>query len=312
MISYPPSPLSVSSCHDRHDRIDLYLIKRGLLFSRSRIQKLIEEEQIQVNGRPIKPSYRVRKGDQIDFCVPRPTPLELAPENIPLEVLFEDAHLLVVNKTAGMVVHPAPGHRSGTLVHALLYHCKDMSGIGGRERPGIVHRLDKETSGVMVVAKTDLAHQALSKQFKQHSIERTYLAVVCGVLPKKSGKVVLPIGRDRVDRKKISARTAKPREATTHFVVKERFTIATLLSVYPQTGRTHQIRVHMAHLGHPVVGDKCYGGKAARSFEMEIGRQMLHAEKLGFIHPTRGDRMTFSSPPPEDMRGLLDRLRLRG
>ncbi len=307
-MSYPPSPLSVSSCHDR---IDLYLIKRGLPLSRSRIQKLIEEEQIQVNGRPIKPSYRVRKGDQIDFSIPGPKPLELVPEDIPLEVLFEDEQLLVINKAAGMVVHPAPGHRSGTLVHALLYHCKNMSGIGGRERPGIVHRLDKETSGVMVVAKTDLAHQLLSKQFKQHSIERTYLAVVCGVFPKKLGQVVLPIGRDRVDRKKISARTTKPREATTHFVVKEKFRMATLLLVYPQTGRTHQIRVHMAHLGHPIVGDKSYGGKAARSFEMEIGRQMLHAETLGFTHPTRGDRMVFSSLPPADMLDLLDRLRLR-
>jgi 23S rRNA pseudouridine1911/1915/1917 synthase len=214
-----------------------------------------------------------------------------------------------LNKPAGMVAHPAPGHDQGTLVHALLHHCKGLPGIGGRERPGIVHRLDKDTSGVLVVAKTDTAHQRLSKQFKQHTIDRRYLALVRGNVAQKSGKVILPIGRDRVDRKKISARTSHPREAETHYLIRERFGVATLLEVFPQTGRTHQIRVHMAHLKHPIVGDKTYGGKGERAFEPQADRQMLHAERLGFIHPEKGERMTFSAPPPPDMAGILEKLR---
>ncbi|MBI3802738.1 MAG: RluA family pseudouridine synthase [Nitrospirae bacterium] len=303
-----PSSLVVTP-HTPPERIDLYLIRRGVSLSRSRIQNLIEEGQILINGHPTKASYRVREGDRIDVKIPPPAPLELIPEEVPLDVLYEDESLLVLNKAAGMVVHPAPGHDKGTLVHALLHHCRDLTGIGGRERPGIVHRLDKDTSGVMVIAKTDAAHQRLSKQFKQHTIDRRYLAVVCGKVAKGSGKIDLAIGRDRVDRKKISSRTAHPREAQTHWAVRERFRVATLLEVYPQTGRTHQIRVHMAHLGHPIVGDKVYGGRAARMFEINVARQMLHAERLGFIHPTRNEQMTFSSPVPPDMEGLLSALR---
>ncbi|MFY9268532.1 MAG: RluA family pseudouridine synthase [Candidatus Manganitrophaceae bacterium] len=308
-MSFPPaSPLEVP-LHIPPERIDLYMMKRGTPLSRSRIQKLIEEGQILVNGRPTKPSYRVRPGDRIALTIPPPAPLEIVPEALPLDVLYEDEVLLVLNKAAGMVVHPAPGHDRGTMVHALLHHCKDLTGIGGRERPGIVHRLDKETSGVMVIAKTDAAHQRLSKQFKQHTIDRRYLTIVCGKVSKHSGKIILPIGRDRIDRKKISARTAHPREAETRYVVLERFRVATFLEIFPQTGRTHQIRVHLAHLGHPVVGDKAYGGRTARLFEINVDRQMLHAERLGFIHPTRGERMTFSAPIPADMQALLDALR---
>lgn len=308
-MSFSPPPSWVVSSHTPSERIDLYLIKRGISLSRSRIQKLIDERQILVNGRPTKASYRVREGDQIDIQIPPPAPLELIPEEVPLDVLYEDDVLLVLNKPAGMVVHPAPGHDRGTLVHALLHHCRGLPGIGGRERPGIVHRLDKETSGVMVVAKTDQAHQRLSKQFKLHTIDRRYMAIVTGKVAKNSGKIDLSIGRDRIDRKKISARTAHPRESETHYVVRERFRIATLLEVYPQTGRTHQIRVHMAHLGHPVVGDKIYGGRAARMFEISAERQMLHAERLGFNHPVTDERMIFSASMPVDMEVLLSALR---
>lgn len=305
--AYLPTPFYVSD--HPPERLDLYLIKRGVPLSRSRIQKLIEEERIRVNGRPTKASYKIRRGDEIEIRIPPTTPLDLIPEAIPLDLLYEDETLLVINKPAGMVVHPAPGHDQGTLVHALLHHCRDLPGIGGRERPGIVHRLDKETSGVLVVAKTDEAHQRLSQQFKRHTIDRRYLALVCGKVTQKTGKIILPIGRDRIDRKKISARTGHPRESETHFTVRERLGIATLLEVYPQTGRTHQIRVHMAHLGYPVVGDKTYGGRAVRSFELQADRQMLHAERLGFIHPTHGERMTFSAPPPADMLAILASLR---
>lgn len=307
MAFYPSSPLWVPA-QISPDRLDLYLMKRGFPLSRSRIQKLIAEGQVRVNGQPTKASYKVREGDQIEVRIPPPAPLELIPEAIPLNVVYEDETLLVIDKPAGLVVHPAPGHDQGTLVHALLHHCRDLPGIGGRERPGIVHRLDKETSGIMVVAKTDQAHQRLSRQFKQHTIDRRYLALVCGSVNKKTGKIILPIGRDRLDRKKFSARTTQPREAETHFVVRENFKIATLLEVYPKTGRTHQIRVHMAHLGHPIVGDKSYGGRPGRSFEMAAGRHMLHAERLGFIHPTRNEQLVFSAPPPPDMQALLSAL----
>ncbi len=307
MPFFPPSPLWVSP-HNLPDRLDLYLMKRGVPFSRSRIQKLISEGQIRVNGLPSKASYRVREGDQIELRIPPPAPLELIPEAIPLDIVYEDGSLLIINKAAGMVVHPAPGHDQGTLVHALLYHCKDLTGIGGRERPGIVHRLDKETSGIMVVAKTDEAHQRISRQFKLHTIDRRYLALVYGRMEKKTGKVVLPIGRDRIDRKKISARTSHPREAETRFTVRENFKSAAFLEVYPQTGRTHQIRVHMSHLGHPVIGDKVYGGRPARVFELQVGRQMLHAERLGFIHPMSGEQMIFSAPIPSDMQQVLEAL----
>ncbi|MFQ5949487.1 MAG: RluA family pseudouridine synthase [Nitrospiria bacterium] len=298
------------SSHGNADRIDLYLIKRGVPLSRARIQRLIAEGLIRLNGLPTKASCRVKAGDQIAFSIPPPEPLALIPEAIPLDLIHEDENLLVINKPAGMVVHPAPGHDRGTLVHALLHHCRDLAGIGGRERPGIVHRLDKETSGVMVVAKTDAAHQRLSKQFKRHTINRRYLAIVCGNIRKKEGKIVLPIGRDRINRKKVSARTARPREAETKFIVRERLKGATLLEVYPKTGRTHQIRVHMALSGHPILGDKSYGGRPARKCDVRPERQMLHAEQLGFVHPISQEPVTFSAPLPSDMQSVLETLRV--
>ncbi len=297
----------VSSDKDA-DRIDRYLIKQGVSLTRSRIQRLISEQQICLNGAPVRASYKVRKGDRIDIYVPPPMSLDLIPEAIPLDILFEDKTLLVLNKAAGMVVHPSPGHYEGTMVHALLHHCQDLAGIGGRERPGIIHRLDKDTSGVMVVAKTDEAHRDLSRQFKDHSIERTYLAIVCGRV-KKGGKISLAIGRDRINRKKISSRTAHPREAETHYSVKERFKTATLLEVSPQTGRTHQIRVHMASLDYPIIGDKDYGGKSKKLLDIHADRQMLHAAKLGFIHPGLKKQLSFATPVPSDMEAVLEQLR---
>ncbi len=309
MPKFPTSPILVPD-EKNPERLDLYLIKKGLSLARAQIQRLITEEQILLNGKPTRASYKVKKGDRIDITIPPPTPLELIPENLPLDIRFEDHALLVLNKAAGMVVHPAPGHYEGTMVHALLHHCKDLTGIGGRERPGIVHRLDKETSGVMVIAKTDAAHRFLSKQFKDHSIDRMYWALVCGKV-KKPGKIDLAIGRDRIHRKKISARTASPREAETRYLIKERFKTATWLEVSPQTGRTHQIRVHMAHIGHPIIGDKEYGGKTAKSLGLEADRQMLHAAMLGFVHPTTKERLSFSTPPPPDMTVILNHLRTK-
>ncbi len=303
-VSDPPALINVSG---QPSRIDLYLTKRFPL-SRSRIQTLINEEHIRVNGLTIKPSFKVKQGDQINLTVPPREPLNFDPEPVPLDILYEDDALLIINKPPGLVVHPAPGHRSGTLANGLLYHCRNITQQGGRERPGLVHRLDKDTSGIMVIAKTDAAHTALSRQFKEHSIERMYIALVAGVIKNKDGKVNLAIGRDISDRKKISSRTHSPREAETHFTVIRRFDIATLIHVFPQTGRTHQIRVHMAHLAHPVVGDPCYGGRTARISALGAPRQMLHAASLGFIHPLTHKKVSFSAPPPADMQDIIDLL----
>lgn len=300
-------------------RLDLYLSTHTADLSRAAIQRLIEKGAVTVNGKRPKPSQKVRPGDEIAWDVPKPAPLEIGGEPIPLEVLHEDDTLLVLNKPAGIVVHPAPGHWSGTLVNALLYHMEQgvaagrggLASIGGRERPGLVHRLDKGTSGVMVIAKTDAAHQGLSRQFKAHTIHRVYMALVCGSVKGKTGRVELAIGRDTKDRKKISARTTSPREAVTEFLVAERFgKIATLIEVHPQTGRTHQIRVHLASLGHPLLGDETYGGrKVCVLDELRIARPMLHARTLGFTHPTTGKFREYAVPPPADMEEVLRALR---
>jgi 23S rRNA pseudouridine1911/1915/1917 synthase len=291
------------------ERLDHYLIRQQVHPSRTFLQRLIKAGEVRVNDRIVKSNYKVRPGDRLVCRIPTPVPLELTPEPIPLEVLYEDAGLLVINKPAGLVMHPAPGHYTGTLVHALLAHCKDLSGIGGRERPGLVHRLDKDTSGVIVVAKTDAAHRSLSQQFKSHSIERQYQAIVVGRLPKSGGTIDLAIGRDRWERKKISHRTSRPREARTAYRVLERFGTATRVEVRPQTGRTHQIRVHFASLGHPILGDRVYGGRSAILDSVPAARQMLHAERLGFVHPERGERVEFSAPIPADMERVLEILR---
>jgi len=301
----PPVLINVSG---KPNRLDLYLAKR-LPVSRSRIQRSVDKELILVNGSPVKSGFKVKQGDQISLLVMRPAPVELIAEPIALDIVYEDESLLIVNKPVGMVVHPATGHLNGTLANALLHHCKDLTMRGGRERPGLVHRLDQDTSGIMVVAKTDTAHESLSAQFKCHSINRHYLAIVAGVMKQSDGKINLAIGRDKSDRKKISARTERPREAETHYKIIERFKIATYLDVTPQTGRTHQIRVHLAYLFFPIVGDKVYGGRTARISELGAARQMLHATSLGFIHPASKKEVFFSAPPPDDMQLILERLR---
>ncbi len=270
--------------------------------ARSQARRWIDEGRVRVDGRPVRAARRVAVGEELEASPPEPVPLELVPEPIPLVVLHEDADLIVIDKPAGMVVHPAPGHARGTLVHALLHHCGDLAGIGGVLRPGIVHRLDQGTSGVLVAAKHDAAHRALADQFRDHSVERVYLAVVRGVPGPDEGRVERPIGRHRRDRKRMSVETGAGREARTAWRVRERFPASgfTLLEVRPETGRTHQIRVHLAAAGLPIAGDPIYG----RSRRAPIGRPALHAAVLGFEHPG-GGRMRFEAPPPADFEALL-------
>jgi 23S rRNA pseudouridine1911/1915/1917 synthase len=308
--------LTVSS-GEHPKRLDLFLSGHTSGLSRAGVQRLIENGAVTVNGKHPKPSMKIHPGDQIVWDVPKPAPLEIEGEPIPLEILFEDPSLLVLNKPAGIVVHPAPGHWTGTLVNALLHHLKgganggSLSNIGGRERPGLVHRLDKGTSGVMAIAKTDEAHRGLSKQFKEHTIRRVYVAVIAGSVKGSKGRVELAIGRDMKNRQKISARTSSPRAAVTEFQVLERFgKTATLVEVHPQSGRTHQIRVHLASIGHPVLGDETYGGRQVCEVENgQVPRPMLHAQLLGFIHPSTGETLQYSVPPPADMEEVLRMLR---
>jgi len=295
-------------------RLDVFLANREPMLSRSALQRLILDGRITINGLPVKPSQKIKPGDRIVLQIPRPEPLELKPEPIPLDVLYEDEAILVLNKPAGLVVHPAPGHWSGTLVNALLHHFNSphgsLSTIGGKERPGLVHRLDKETSGVMVVAKTDEAHRFLAAQFKHHSITRVYEALAWGAIKKPEGMIELAIGRDVKERKKFSARTARPKaSATVYRVVQRLGKLATLVELSPRTGRTHQIRVHLAALGHPVLGDPTYGGRKVRELEgVMIPRVMLHARTLGFLHPTTGRHVGHTSPLPLDMSAVIDAL----
>lgn len=295
-------------------RIDLFLANRDPIFSRSALQRWIEKGCIQINGRIVRSSQKIRPGDRIRLEVPRLEPLDLAPEAIPFEILHEDAELLVLNKPAGLVVHPAPGNWSGTLVNALLHHFATSGGspsqVGGKERPGLVHRLDKETSGVMVIAKTDQAHRALAAQFKLHTITRQYEALVWGVPKKGHGLIDLAIGRDTKERKKFSSRTAKPRPSATDYQIERRYgKVAAKVKLLPRTGRTHQLRVHLTSIEHPILGDRTYGGaKVMVVGGAEIPRVMLHARLLGFLHPTEGKRLFFDVPCPPDMQRVQDLL----
>lgn len=295
-------------------RLDHFLANREPYFSRTILQRLIEDGHITINGHVVKPSHKVRPGETIIMVVPRPEPLEIQPEDIPLDILYEDASLLVLNKPAGLVVHPAPGHWTGTLVNALLHHIRQgdahLSSIGGKERPGLVHRLDKETTGVLVIAKTDHAHRGLAAQFKTHSITRVYEALVWHGPPKKEGKIELSIGRDTKDRKTFSTRTTRPKESLTTYRVKERFgSLASHVELFPGTGRTHQLRVHLKSIGCPILGDQTYGGKKVMEVEgLPIPRVMLHAKVLGFIHPETGNFQEFCAPLPEDMAQVLGAL----
>ena len=299
-------------------RLDIFLSGQSLELTRSRIQKLIQAGQVLVNDSPAKASHKVKGGEKITIEIPPLQESKILPENIPLNIIYEDNDLLVVNKPAGMVVHPAAGNYSGTLVNALLYHCKNLSGIGGVLRPGIVHRLDKGTSGLLVVAKNDLAHLKLSEQLKDKTLYREYVAIICGNLSKKSGSIQEPIGRSLKDRKKMTVTKVKSREAWTEFKVLKSFQISDLLQLKLKTGRTHQIRVHLAYLGHPVLGDPEYGGRAKwlaslsvnkRKMAQEalnlINRQALHAFKIGFIHPQTNQYLEFESPLTVDISKVI-------
>lgn len=304
------------SPHDPAQRLDLFLHERCPELSRTRIQALIKEGAARVNGKIVRPSYPVQAGDLIELTVPEPQPLEVLSEEIPLDIAYEDGDLLVVDKAAGMTVHPAPGSWEGTLVNALLHHCDDLSGINGVLRPGIVHRLDKETSGLLVVAKNDVAHRGLAAQLEAREISRRYAALVWGYPASDQETVDAPVGRHPRDRKK-NAVVEGGRAAVTHFAVVERFAFSSLLELRLETGRTHQIRVHMQHLGHPVFGDPVYGGRnrvdgirpefrrQAREMLGLIGRQALHARELRFRHPRTGEEMAFTAELPEDMARVI-------
>lgn len=290
---------------DKNTRLDIYLSDKVEGVSRSFIQKLISSSNITVNGKSVKSNYKINTNDLIKIEFPAPEPLELVPEDIPLDVLYEDDDIIVINKQRGLVVHPAVGNYQGTLVNALLKHCHDLSGINGVVRPGIVHRLDKDTSGVMVVAKNDQAHYSLAKQIKDRTASRRYIALVHGNLKAENGIINAPIGRHPIDRKKMAVTFNNSKEAITHFTVVERFTNYTLVECKLLTGRTHQIRVHMAHIGHPVVGDPKYGPHRQH---FDIKGQALHSKQLTLNHPKTGEKMFFYAPLPKDMQDILDLL----
>jgi len=279
-------------------RLDQFLRNQMPEYSRTFCQKLVADGHAVVNGSPIKPSYPVREGDRVSVKIPPTRPLATLPERIPLDVLYEDDDLIVVNKPAGMVVHPAAGNFEHTLVNALLHHCQGkLAGIGGVERPGIVHRLDKGTSGCIVVAKTDLAHQSLVEQFKSRAMRKVYQAICRGRFKQPTGRIETMIGRSAQDRKKMSTRVPHGRAALTEYRVLKQGTVFAWVELTIHTGRTHQIRVHMAHIGHPVVGDRVYGGRS----EICVDRPLLHAYKLGFTHPRTGEFHEFTAPLPEDI-----------
>jgi 23S rRNA pseudouridine1911/1915/1917 synthase len=301
---------------DVNERLDRFLTRQLPAHSRAYLQQLIEQGQIAVGGQATKSGYRLRLGDHITVSLPPPRPSGVLPERIRLEVLYEDAHLLVVNKPAGMVVHPSPGNASGTLVNALLAHCPQLSGIGGVERPGIVHRLDKDTSGAIVVAKDDVTHRGLACQFADRQVKKLYLAIVCGDIRETAGVIDAAIGRHPVCRQKMSTHTRVGREAVTEFHVLERFEHHTLVELRPRTGRTHQIRVHMAALGHPLLGDPAYGHYRKALTRSPLARQLswfrrqaLHAWVLGFKHPVTGEPLECRAPLPDDLERLLAILR---
>ncbi|MFQ5961983.1 MAG: RluA family pseudouridine synthase [Candidatus Methylomirabilales bacterium] len=286
-------------------RLDQFLVQSSGL-SRAAVQHLIHQERVRIGDRPRKASYRVRTRDRIVVTFPPPEPSGIEPEPIPLDLLYEDDDLLVINKPPGLLVHPGAGRRHGTIVNALLYHYPGISGIGGVERPGIVHRLDKETSGCLLVAKTEMAHQTLTRQFETRQVKKIYLALVHGSVRARRGKVTLPIGRHERERKRMAVRTRKGREAETAYEVLGLAPECTLVEVMPTTGRTHQIRVHFATMGHPVVGDKLYGGRRQRKSRWKVERQLLHAWKLAFTHPRTGERVESTAPLPRDFHEILE------
>jgi len=309
-------PTTYLTVTDKHvgKRLDVFISHYEPQISRNRIQSLIKDGLALVSSAVEKPGYKVKLGERISVEVPEKKIFDVLPEPLPIDVIYEDCHMIVLNKPPGLVVHPAPGNFTGTLVNALIYHYGSLPSTGPpaieRERAGIVHRLDKDTSGVMVVARTREALRSLSAQFKGRIVRKRYLALVSGVIKKGSGTIDAALGRHVRERKKISVHTNKAREAVTLYKVRERFRNATLVEVEIKTGRTHQIRVHMAHIGHPVLGDRVYGtARAAGSDHEGIERQMLHAESLALLHPETGHPMTFWAPPQHDMAKTIKLLR---
>ena len=298
-------------------RLDAWIARKLPELSRARVQALIAADAVRLDGRAARPSARLRGGEEVTVALPDPVAATPAPEDVPLSIVYEDARLLVLDKPAGMTVHPGAGRLSGTLVNALLHHVRDLSGVGGVLRPGIVHRLDRGTSGLMVVAKDDETHRALSAQFASREVEKEYLAIVHGVPRARQGTIEVAIGRDPVHRKKMSVRAPRGRAARSAYTVVTALDGAALLRVRIHTGRTHQIRVHLASLGHPVAGDATYGGTrtpssrspAARAALDGLARPALHAARLAFTHPATGGRLQFESPLPADLRDVLERLR---
>jgi 23S rRNA pseudouridine1911/1915/1917 synthase len=301
------------------ERLDRYLAESLPELSRSQLKKLIDDGRILLDREPAKASSKLKGGEVIQLTLPAPVPLQARPENIPLSILYEDDQLIVVDKPAGMVVHPAAGHSDGTLVNALLHHCDDLAGIGGELRPGIVHRIDKDTSGVLVATKNDASHQCLAAQFKAHSVNRRYLALVHGLLPQERGMVDQPIGRHPTHRRKMSSLARQHKRAVTHWKVLGRFDVdnLTLVELKLETGRTHQIRVHFSEMNFPLAGDPMYGGRGRlksladqdlRRLIEKLPGQALHARLLGFIHPRSGDYLEFASPPPNEFQAILDYL----
>lgn len=287
-------------------RADLFLAKVLPDLTRSAAQRLMEEGRVYREGKPLKKNQKLDIGDQITVVIPDPMPLEAVPQDIPLDVVYEDRDVIVVNKPVGLVVHPAPGHPDGTLVNALLHHCgESLSGINGVVRPGVVHRIDRDTSGLLIAAKNDAAHLALADQLRDHSLYREYEAVVVGGMKEDSGTVDLPIARHRTDRKRMAVNHLTGRPAVTHWRVLERLNGYTHLQCRLETGRTHQIRVHLAHLGHPVLGDSVYGGE--RKGFPELAGQCLHARRLSFVHPRTGERVTLECPLPDYFTATLTR-----
>jgi 23S rRNA pseudouridine1911/1915/1917 synthase len=302
----------VVAVSEEGQRLDTFLAKKTGI-TRSQIQKFIEKSNVLVRGEKVRPNYRVKAKDLISLIIPEEKIEGLIPEPIPLEILYKDDHIIVVNKPAGMVVYPSAGHYYGTLMNALLYYCRTLAAIGGPLRSGVVHRLDKDTSGVMVIALTDEAYYNLVEQFRQRTVYKRYLALIYGNLREDQGEIILIIGRSESNRKKMSTRVKKGREAVTQWKMIDRFRSASLIEVSLRTGRTHQIRVHFASIGHPVLGDRTYGEKieieGRGKKKVFFPRQMLHAESLGFTHPVTGVYLEFSVPVPEDMAEKIEELR---
>lgn len=293
--------------HEEHkgERIDKYLTAVEADWSRTQVQQWIKEDRVLVNGNAVKANYKVQDGDAVSVHVPEPEPLDVTAEPMDLDIYYEDQDVLVVNKPRGMVVHPAPGHLTGTLVNGLMAHCDDLSGINGVMRPGIVHRIDKDTSGLLMVAKNDMAHESLVNQLVNKTVTRKYTALVHGVIPHDHGTIDASIGRDKKDRQSMTVTRENGKHAVTHFEVIERFDDFTVVECQLETGRTHQIRVHMKYIGFPLAGDPKYGPKKT----VDFNGQVLHAGVLGFDHPRTGEYVEFEAPLPDDMKNLLDKIR---